>query len=99
MDFGDRAFAAIVLIVGPGNKPAIALDVLQATLGLTDAESRVAAPLAEGSSIADIAVATRRQESSVRWLVRQMRAKIGISRQPDLVRMVLSASQFGGPRR
>ena len=98
MDFGARRVAAIVLVVDPGSKQAIAPDVLQAALGLTDAESRVAAALAEGNSVRDIAKATRRQESSVRWLVRQMHAKLGISRQADLVRMALSAGQFGGPR-
>ena len=99
LDFGARRIAAVVLIVDPGSKPHIAPDLLSETLGLTDAESRVAAALAEGSTVHDIAVATRRQESSVRWLVKQMHAKLGITRQADLVRMVLSAGQFGGTRR
>ena len=99
MDFGARRIAALVLVVDPESKPHIAPDLLSATLGLTEAESRVAAALAAGNSVTDIAVATRRQESSVRWLVRQMHTKLGISRQADLVRMVLSAGQFGGPRR
>lgn len=98
-DFGARRVAAIVLIVDPGNQPNISPDLLAATLGLTEAESRAAAALAAGSSVADIASATRRQESSVRWLVKRMHAKLGISRQADLVRMVLSAGQFGGSRR
>ena len=99
MDFGARHIAAIVLIVDPGSKLRIAPDLLSATLGLTEAQSQVAAELAAGSSVRDIAAATRRQESSVRSLVKQMHAKLGISRQADLVRMVLSAGQFGGPRR
>ena len=98
-DFGARRIAAIVLIVDPGSRLRIAPGLLSATLGLTEAQSQVAAELAAGSSVRDIAVATRRQESSVRSLVKQMHAKLGISRQADLVRMVLSASQFGGPRR
>ena len=99
VDFGARRVAAIVLVVDPGSKPAIDPGFVEAALGLTDAESRVAAALAEGSSVADIAAATRRQESSVRWLVKQMHTKLGITRQADLVRMVLSTGQFGGPRR
>ena len=99
MDFGARHIAAIVLIVDPGSKLRIAPDLLSATLGLTEAQSQVAAELAAGSSVRDIAAATRRQESSVRSLVKQMHAKLGISRQADLVRMVLSAGQFGGLRR
>ena len=99
MDFGARHVAAIVLVVDPASEPHIAPDLLSATLGLTEAESRVAAELAAGRTVHDIAVATHRQESSVRWLVKQMHAKLGTSRQADLVRMVLSAGQFGGPRR
>ena len=59
----------------------------------------VAAWLVTGSSVRDIAVATRRQESSVRWLIRQAHDKLGISRQADLVRLVLSLSELSGPRR
>ena len=59
----------------------------------------MAAWLATGSSVRDIAVATRRQESSVRWLIRQAHDKLGISRQADLVRLVLSLSELSGPRR
>ena len=99
MDFGACRIAAIVLVVDPTSQPAIAPDLVEATLGLTEAQSRVAVALAAGSSVRDIAVATRRQESSVRWLVKQIHAKLGITRQADLVRMVLSAGQFGGPRR
>lgn len=40
------------------------------------------------------AVATRRRESSVRTHVKRIRAKLGISRQANLVWLVLSASQF-----
>ena len=99
MDFGARRIAAIVLIVDPGEQIRIAPGLLSATLGLTEAQSQVAAELAAGSNVRDIAVATRRRESSVRSLVKQMHARLGISRQADLVRMVLSAVRFGGPQR
>ena len=99
VDLGARRVAAIVLVVDPGSKPAIDPGFVEAALGLTEAESRVATSLAAGDTVHDIAIATRRQESSVRWLVKQMHAKLGITRQADLVRMVLSTGQFGGPRR
>ena len=92
-DFGICRPAAILLIVDPGRKPSIAPGPLGESLGLTDAESRVAAALAEGDSVREIAGATRRKESSVRWLVKQMHAKLGVSRQTDLVRTVLAAGQ------
>ena len=99
MDFGARRVAVLVLVVDPGSQLRVAPGLLSATLGLTDAQSQVAAELAAGSTVHDIAVSTRRQESSVRSLIKQMHAKLGVARQADLVRMVLSAGQFSGPRR
>ena len=98
VEFGARRIAAVVLIVDPASKLRIAPDLLSATLGLTEAQSVVAAELAAGNSVRDIAVATRRRESSVRSLVKQMHARLGISRQADLVRLVLSTAQFGRSR-
>ena len=99
LDFGASRISAIVLIVDPGSRLRISPNLLSATLGLTEAQSVVAAELAAGRSVRDIALATRRQESSVRSLVKQMHIRLGITRQADLVRMVLSAAQFGGSRR
>lgn len=97
-DFGVRRVAALVLVVDPGSQPAINPGLLATSLGLTDSESRVAAWLAAGRTVRDIAVSTRRQESSVRSHVKRIHAKLGISRQADLVRMVLAAAEFAGSR-
>ena len=94
-DLGARRIAAIVLIVNPGSRLRIAPNLLSVTLGLTEAQGVVAAELAGGRSVREIALATRRQESSVRSLIKQMYVRLGINRQADLVRMVLSAAQFG----
>lgn len=96
-DFGVRRPAAILLIIDPGLKPRIAPGPLGELLGLTDAESHVAAALAKGLSVREIATSSRRKESSVRWLVKQMHAKLGVHRQADLVRMVLAAGQHLDP--
>lgn len=98
MDFGARSVAALVLIVDPESKPRIDPELVRATFGLTRAESRVAAAIAEGSTVRDIAVATHREESTVRWHVKQIYAKLDVSRQADLARMVLSTSGLA-PRR
>ena len=97
-DFGARRVAALVLVVDPESQLLIDPDLLVATLGLTAAESRVAAWLSVGRTVRDIAVTTRRKESSVRSHIKQMHAKLGISRQADLVRLVLSAAEFAGSR-
>ena len=97
-EFGISRVAALVLIVDPAAKPRLEAERVAATLGLTRAESGVAVALAEGASVRDIATTTGRQESSVRWLVKQIHAKLEIPRNADLVRMVLSAAWGTGPR-
>ena len=95
-DFGVRVPAVLVLVFDPVNRPSLPHGLGHATLGLTPAESQVASMLAEGRRVREIAVLTRRKESSVRWLFKQIYAKLGISRQADLVRLIISASGLAG---
>lgn len=97
-EFGAHRVAALALIAEPGGQPPIDPAVVASVLGLTTAESQVAASLAEGRTIRDIAAATQRQESTVRWFIKQAYNKLGISRQADLVRLVLSLAEFPRPR-
>lgn len=99
MDVSAGRVAALVLIVDPQSQFNIDPDLVASALGLTISESRVAAWIAEGRTVRDIAVATRRKESSVRWLIRQIYDKQGISRQADLVRLVLPLAGSGGSMR
>ena len=94
MDLSARRVAALVLVVDPLSQPRIDPDLVAETLGLTLAESQVAAALAEGSNVREIAAATRRKESTVRWFIRQIYEKRGISRQADLVRLGLSLAEI-----
>ena len=83
--------AALVLVVDPARTrvdPALAA----AGLGLTTMECRVAVLLAEGRSVREIAAATGRRESTIRWHMRHIFGKHGISRQAELVRLVLSVA-------
>lgn len=97
-DFGAQRVAALVLIVDPVERPRVDPASLVTTLGLTRTESQVAAALVAGHSVRDIAVSTYRTQASVRWHLKQMHAKLGISRQADLVRMVLSTVGVPLPR-
>ena len=65
------------------------------TLGLTLAESQVAAWLADGTHLRDIARATGLTEGAIYWHLKQIYRKLPISRQVDLVRLVLSIAEFG----
>ncbi len=89
---GLAKVAAVVLIVDPEARPRLDPQRVASVLGLTRAEAKVAAALAEGYSVRDIAAAIHRAESTVRWNIKRIHAKLGVTRQADLVRMVLSAA-------
>lgn len=61
-------------------------------LGLTRMESRVAALLVQGMSAQYIAATTGRKESTIRSHVKHMFARHGLSRQPELERLVQSVA-------
>lgn len=68
------------------------LRILARDYGLTPAERSVAAQLAQGLTVRDIAASTGRAENTVRWHVRNLHAKLGVHRQADVVRLVLSTA-------
>ena len=94
LDLGGRRVAALVLLVEPGRQSRIDPSLVGETLGLTPAESQVAVWLAEGKTVREIAVETGRRERSIHWHLRQIYHKQGLSRQADLVRLVLSLAEF-----
>ena len=94
-DYGARHVAALVLIVEPGRHPRLDPDVVARTLGLTPAESQVAVWLADGKNVRDIARATGLTDGAIYWHLKQIYRKLPISRQVDLVRLVLSIAEFG----
>ena len=89
-DFHLWPVAAFVLVVDPASRTCIDPAVAAAALGLTGMESRVAVLLAEGLSVREVAAATGRGESTIRSHVKHMFAKHGLSRQAELVRLVLA---------
>ena len=106
-DFGIRRVAALALLrdegrqvrIDPDSPMKIDAGLVSAALGLTEAEGRVAALLAEGGMVRDIAAAMGRKESSIRWHLHNIFRKRGISRQAELVRLVHSAAGSWQSRR
>ena len=96
-DFGGRRVAALVLLIDPVRRPRIDAQRVAKTLGLTPSEGRMAALLAEGLKVREIAAAMGWSENYVRWLVQQVYRKQGVSGQVALVRQVLAADAL--PRR
>ena len=95
LDDGARRVAALVLMVEPGRWPRIDPGLVATTLGLTPAESQVAVWLAEGKSAGEMATATGLTKGAIYWHLKQIYRKLPISRQVDLVRLVLSIAEFG----
>ena len=94
MDGRPSGVAALVLVVDPASRGRIDPALVGAMLGLTPAESQVAAMLAQGYTIRNIATATGRGEGTIRWHTKQIFGKLGISRQIELVQLVLSLSDI-----
>ena len=94
-DHGARHVAALVLIVEPGRPHRIDPDLVATALELTPAETKVAVGLAEGKSVGDMADATGHTKAAIYWHLQQIYQKHSISRQADLVRLVLSLGELG----
>ena len=86
--------AALVLLVDPASRGRIDPALLKDLLGLTAAESQVATMLAEGYTIRQIAAATGRSEGTIRWHVKHIFGKLGVSRQVELVQLVMSLADL-----
>ena len=92
-DFGAQRVAALVLIAEPGRQSRLDPMLVAAALELSPTESQVAVWLAEGKSVREIAAATGLREKSIHWHLGQMYHKLGLARQADLVRLVLSLAE------
>ena len=93
-DFGAARIAALVLLVEPGRQARLDPGLVATTLDLTLTESQIAIWLAAGQTVREIAAATGRQASSIRWHLKQIYRKQGLAGQADLVRLVLSLAAF-----
>ena len=96
-DFGGRRVAALVLVVDPARRARIDAQRVTTMLGLSPSEGRMAARLAEGLTVREIAAAEDWSEDYVRWLTKQVYRKLGVSGQVELVRHVLAVDAL--PRR
>ena len=90
---------ALVLAIDPADRLRLDPDALGRVLGLTPAESHIAASLVEGMSVHDIAAETGRSVITVKWHLRHIFAKHRLSRQSDLVGLAMSIANIPGIRR
>jgi DNA-binding CsgD family transcriptional regulator len=82
-----------VLALTPMSLPnAPPVGVVQSLFDLTPTEARVARDLAEGKTVADIALGSGASESTVRFHVRGVLEKTGCNRQTDVVALLTGIS-------
>lgn len=94
MSFRSPCVAALVLLIDLKESPRVEPNLVAAAFRLTAAESEVAALLAEGHTVRDIVAKTGRGENTVRWHVKRILKKLGVSRQADVVRLVSSIADL-----
>jgi DNA-binding CsgD family transcriptional regulator len=88
---GAGRLALVVFAQCARHRPTVAGRMRQ-LYGLTPAEGRLVARLAEGCTLQELAQANRVSQATVRSQLRSVCAKTGVSRQADVVRLAL-----GGP--
>lgn len=86
----DETSTAIVLMSDPAELPQLPESGLCHLYGLTPAEARVAARIAQGASVDEIAAALSVAVSTVRTHLHRVLEKTGTSRQAELVRLLLT---------
>lgn len=81
---------AIVFISDPAQPGRLDARMLETLYGLTPAEARLAQGLLEGGSLGEIAASTGLKESTVRSQVSSIFEKTHTSRQPQLIKLLMS---------
>lgn len=108
IEHGDRAHPLVVMVAPAATPGAVNLylsdpwlpstvspEVLQAVYGFSPAESRVAMALVNGLGLREIAEAHGVKEETVKSQLKSLFAKAGVSRQQDLVRVLLKSALPG----
>ena len=88
-------FGALVLIVDPAMRPGVAPETVTRLLGLTPMEGRVAVAMAAGRTVAGTAHEVGCAEHTARTHLKRVYRKLGIRKQTELVRRVLSLELLG----
>ncbi len=92
-DLGAWPVAALVLLVDPAQRIAVDPSVAAAALGLTPTQSQVAVLMAQDMAVPEIAARLDRKLATVRSHVKSMYARLGLTRQQQLVRLVQSLAR------
>lgn len=89
---GARVGAVTLYLSDPGLPSDLSLEAMQSVFGFTPAEARVALALVNGLAMRDIAETHGVKEETVKSQLKSLFAKSGVSRQQDLVRVLLKSA-------
>ena len=90
---GAWPVAALVFVVDPARRTTVDPTVVEAALGLSPMQSQVAVRMTQGMNVPAIAEKMDRKVSTIRTHVKGIYAKLGLSRQGDLARLVKSLAE------
>ncbi len=90
LSFGASVPAALLIFGDPDARPSTSTQALREAYGLTPAEARLMAALADGERLEDYADRQQISIHTVRTQSKQIFAKTGHGRQADLIREVLA---------
>ena len=90
---------ALVLAVDPTDRLGIDPERVGDILGLSPAQTYLAVSLAEGRTTREIAAEMGRSVNTVRWHIRHIYTRHGLSRQVELIRLVMSLANIPEVRR
>ena len=91
--------AALVLVIDPAAPPQVDPELVAAALGLTPMEAQVAVALAGGGSVIGVACSLGCARNTVKTHLKHIYRKLGLRKQTELVRMVLSLEDLRLPPR
>lgn len=88
---------AIITLRDPARTPMLPVTDLEQLFGLSPAEARLATRLVDGEAVEEAAIGLGISRNTARSQLQSIYMKIGVNRQGELVRLLLSsaASQFG----
>lgn len=94
-EWSDREAHGLVLhIRSPLATASVNAGGIAKVFGLTERESELLAALADGQQLEEFAVATHRSPHTLRAQLKSIYRKLGVRRQIDLIRMVLTSTAF-----
>ena len=94
----DDRPAVLVLMIKPGELAPLNAEILAETLNLTEVEAEVTLMMTQGLSPRSISERSGRSYETVRWHLKNVFNKHGVSSQSELARLVFSLGKFNGGR-